>query len=119
MIGAVSVPGSDSTVFTPVLRQGQRYRLRATGIWLSNPTHGQDAFADFLFADPTTFTTTFQGIRLGLSVGGGSPNGWGAYTTTHVYERTVTGQGAALSLRCNDVVHADNSGTVLVEVFCA
>ena len=60
---AADVPGRDegrcrqrsatvATVSTTVLTQGQRYRLRASGFWTSNATHGQDAFADFEFADP-------------------------------------------------------------------
>jgi hypothetical protein len=118
-VGAVSVPGTGALYFTPVLKLSQRYRLRASGAWTSNLTNGQDAFADFPIADPTVHTKFFAGVRLGLSVGGGSPDGWGSYTPSHVYEREVIGQGAALSLRCNDVVHADNSGTVEVEVFCA
>jgi hypothetical protein len=118
-LGAVSVPATGATVTTPVLLQGQRYRLRASGFWLSNATHGQDAFADFEIAAPTKVVTTFQGVRLGLSVDGGNTDLWGSYTTNHVYEREVVGQGAALSLRCSDVVHADNSGAVLVEILCA
>ena len=118
-VGAVSVPATGATVQTPVLLQGQRYRLRASGFWSSNATNGQDAFADFPFANPAAFVTTFQGVRLGLSVDGGSADVWGSYTTNHVYEREVTGQGVALSLRCSDKVHTDNSGAVLVEVLCA
>ena len=118
-IGAVSVPATGVSVNTPVLVAGQRYRLRASGFWASNATNGQDAFADFPFADPTKFTTTFEGVRLGLSVNGGSPDQWGSYNTGHVYEQVVVGQGAALSLRCSDAVFTDNSGSVLVEILCA
>ena len=118
-IGATSVPGSGAVVTTRVLEQGRRYRLRASGFWGSNATHGQDAFADFPFADPNDPVTTHEGVRLGLSVDGGSPGQWGNYNKFHVYEREVTGQGAALSLKCNDVFHTDNSGAVLVEILCA
>ncbi len=118
-VDAVGVPGTGASVTTRVLDQGRRYRLRASGFWSSNATNGQDAFADFPFADPDSPVTEFEGVRLGLSVDDGSPDEWGSYTTDHVYEQQVTGQGAALSLHCNDVVHADNSGLVLVEVFCA
>ena len=118
-VGAVSVPGSGASVSTPVLSPGQRYRLRASGFWTSNATHGQDAFADFLLADPAVVVTTFAGVRLGLAVDGGSADGWGSYSPTHGYEREVVGQGAALSLRMTDLVHTDNSGSVLVEVLCA
>ena len=117
--GAVSVPGTGATVTTPVLVAGQRYRLRASGFWSTNATRGLDAFADFAFADPTTPVTIFEGVRLGLSVDGGSADLWGSYTTGHVYEREVVGQGVALSLRCSDLIHTDNSGSVLVEVLCA
>lgn len=116
--GAVSVPATGASVKTPVLVAGQRYRLRASGFWSSNATHGSDAFADFEFANPAAIVTTFEGVRLGLSVDGGNVDGWGSYTTNHVYEREVVGQGVALSLRCSDVIHTDNSGSVLVEVLC-
>lgn len=117
--GAVSVPATGASVKTPVLVTGQRYLLRASGFWSSNATHGSDAFADFEFANPAAIVTTFEGVRLGLSVDGGNIDGWGSYTTNHVYEREVVGQGVALSLRCSDVIHTDNSGSVLVEVLCA
>ena len=118
-IGSVSVPATGTMVSTPILIAGQRYRLRASGFWSSNATHGQDAFADFAFATPATPVTTFQGVRLGLEVDGGSPDFWGSYSTGHVYEREIVGQGRAVTLRCSDVVFTDNSGTVLVDVFCA
>jgi hypothetical protein len=117
-VGAVAVPGTGATVNTPVLKQGRRYLLRASGFWASNATRGQDAFADFEFADHGNRETNAGGVRLGLAVNGGSPNEWGSYTPTHVYTREVTGQGAALALRCNDLVHSDNSGIVMVEVLC-
>jgi hypothetical protein len=117
-IGSVSVPASGAAVSTPVLAQGQRYRLRATGFWKTNATHGNDAYAAFNIGAPDVPVLTFQGVRLGLSVDGGSPDQWGSYTTSHIYEREVTGQGTALSLRYTDPVTADNSGSLLVEVIC-
>jgi hypothetical protein len=115
----VSVPSSGSTVSTPVLAAGQRYRLRASGFWNTNPQYGNDAFAALAFANPNAPETTYQNVRLGLSVDGGSPDQWGNYTTSHIYERQIIGQGAALSLRFTDPVPADNSGSLLVEIFCA
>lgn len=118
-VGSVSVPATGTVVSTPVLAAGQRYRLRASGFWSSNATHGQDAFADFALATPAVPVTTFQGVRLGLEVDGGSADFWGSYSTGHVYEREIVGQGRAITLRCSDAVFTDNSGTVLVDVFCA
>ncbi len=118
-VGSVTVPATGSAVNTPVLVAGQNYRLRATGFWTSNATHGQDAFADFELANPTVSVTTFQGTRLGLAVNGGTIDGWGSYNTNHVYERTLAGQGTAVSLAMSDVVFTDNSGSVTVDIFCA
>ena len=119
VIGSVSVLATGATVNTPVLAQGQRYRLRASGFWSTNAVTGNDAFAAFAFATPSVPGTTYQGVRLGLSVNGDSPDQWGSYNTSHIYERQVTGQGAALSLRYTDPVPADNSGSLLVDIFCA
>jgi hypothetical protein len=116
--GSVSVPATGATVNTPVLAQGQVYRLRASGFWNSNVTTGNDAFAAFTFANPGVPGTTYEGIRLGLSVNGDSPDQWGSYNTSHIYERQVTGQGAALSLRYTDPQTSDNSGSLLVDIFC-
>lgn len=118
-IGSVNVPANGSAVSTPVLTAGQRYRLRANGFWYTNPSYGQDAFASFALANPSAPNTTYQGVRIGLSVDGGSPDQWGSYHITHNYERDVVGQGKGLSLRYTDPVTTDNSGTLLVEVICA
>ena len=120
-VGAVSVPATGGTVSTPVLASGQKYRLRATGFWITNATHGNDATADFLLANPADLANVvkiFNGVRLGLSVDGGSPDVWGEYNVAHTYEREVTGTGAALTLKYTDPITTDNSGSLSVEVFC-
>jgi hypothetical protein len=117
--GAVSVPATGAAVSTPVLIAGQRYRLRASGFWNTNANDGNDAAAAFPFANPNAPVLTTDGIRVGLAVDDGSPDVWGAYTTSHIYEMTVTGQGRALSLRYTDPITTDNSGSLLVDVFCA
>jgi hypothetical protein len=118
-VGSVSVPANDTTVNTPVLNAGQRYRLRAVGFWLTNATFGNDAFAAFPLANPNAPETTFQGVRLGLSVNGGSPDQWGTYNANHTYEQQITGQGGSVTLRFTDPVPADNSGSLTVDIFCA
>ena len=85
-VGAVSVPATGVAVNTPVLTQGQRYRLRASGFWNTNATDGNDAVAAFPFANPNAPVLTTDGVRVGLAVDGGSPDLWGSYTTTHLYE---------------------------------
>jgi hypothetical protein len=117
-IGSVTVPANGTAVNTPVLKAGQNFRLRATGFWTSNATHGQDAFADFELANPAKVVTTFQGTRLGLAVNGGNIDGWGSYNTNHVYERIIAGQGTSVALAMSDVVFTDNSGSVTVDIFC-
>jgi hypothetical protein len=63
--------------------------------------------------------TVADGVRVGLSVDNGSPDVWGAYTTSHIYEMTVTGQGRALTLHYADPITTDNSGSLLVDIICA
>jgi hypothetical protein len=117
-IGSVNVPATGATVTTPVLTAGQRYRLRASGFWVTNAQYGNDAFAAFPFANPNAPELTYNNVRLGLSVDGGSPDQWGSYNAGHVYEREVTGTGAALSLKFTDPETNDNSGSLTVEIFC-
>lgn len=117
-IGTVSVPATGATVTTPVLINGQRYRLRATGFWSTNAVYGNDAFAAFKFATPQVPEKEFQGVRLGLSVDGGSPEQWGTYNPDHTYEMDVTGRGAPISLRFTDPITTDNSGSLVVDITC-
>lgn len=118
LIGSLTVPGTGATVKTPVLKQGRRYRVRASGYWRSNATRGQDAFADFSIVDPDTYTTNYEGVRLGLVFDNTNPDLWGGYDPGHKYERVVTGRGIALSMRSIDTDYADNSGSLFVEIFC-
>jgi hypothetical protein len=117
-VATVVVPATGTTVSSPALRRGQPYRLRAAGFWSTNATRGVDAFADFALANPNDVVTVFQGVRLGLEVDGGSPQQWGSYTLDHVYEQRVVGSGRPITFRHADVVHADNAGTLTVDVIC-
>ena len=85
-VANVQVPANGSIVTSPTLKKGQQYRLRANGFWNTNAQYGNDAFASFQFANPTTPVLTFQNVRIGLSVNGGSPDQWGV-TTAHMYEQ--------------------------------
>jgi hypothetical protein len=118
-IGSVSVPAIGSDVRTPVLAEGQRYYLRASGFWYTNATHGNDAFASFLLSNHGLSETTYQGVRLGLAVDDGSPDEWGSYHVTHLYEREVVGQGKTLKLQYTDPKTNDNSGSMTVDIVCA
>ncbi len=117
----VRVPASGATATTPVLRRGQRYRLRASGVVATNAVAGQDAEFGFLLAtpgDPNTLIDVFEGLDVGISIDGKAPN-WGPYNLAHTYETTVVGHGRAVTLQLLDTQHSDNSGSLTVEVFCA
>jgi hypothetical protein len=118
-VGSVKVPASGTLVSTPVLAQGQRYRLQASGYWNTNASYGADAFASFKFSNANEIETMYQNVRIGLSVNGGSPQEWGRYNVTHNYEREIVGQGAPLTLHYTDPVTSDNSGTLTVNIVCA
>jgi len=118
-VATVVVPANGEVAISPVvLRQGQRYRLRAVGFWSTNATRGVDAYADFALANNGDVVREFQGVRLGLEVDGGSPELWGPYNPSHVYERRVVGPGRVIAFRHADVVHADNAGRLDVDIFC-
>lgn len=119
LVASVIVPATGTAVSTPILKSGQRYRLRAVGFWSTNATFGNDAFAAFKYAQPDEIGETSGGVRLGLSLNGGSPNQWGEYNRDHIYVRQVTGDGAALTLEFSDENHDDNAGSLIVDVFCA
>jgi hypothetical protein len=118
-IGRVRVAATGADVRSPVLAQGQRYRLQATGFWYTNASHGNDAFASFQLTNPSVPITTYQGVRLGLSVDDRSPDEWGGYNITHNYEREVVGQGKTLKLQFTDPMTNDNSGSLTVDILCA
>ncbi|MEZ4565360.1 MAG: hypothetical protein R2853_21795 [Thermomicrobiales bacterium] len=118
-LGIVKVPATGAKVSTPALAAGQRYRLQANGYWNTNASYGADAFASFKFANSSDIATTYQGVRIGLAVDGGSPDAWGSYHITHNYEREITGKGAPLTLHYTDPVTSDNSGSLTVDVICA
>jgi hypothetical protein len=118
-IASVQVPANGTTVTSPVLKQGQRYRLRANGFWNTNAQYGNDAFAAFQFANPNTPELTYKNVRLGLSVNGGSPDQWGNYNTNHTYELQFTGQGQGVTFRFTDPETNDNSGSLTVSIECA
>jgi hypothetical protein len=118
-IDSVRVPANGGGVRSAVLAQGQRYYLRASGFWYTNATHGNDAFAAFRLGIDGAPITTYQGVRLGLSVDGGSPDEWGSYHVTHNYEREVVGQGKTLLLKYTDPVTTDNTGSLTVDIVCA
>jgi hypothetical protein len=118
-VGSVNVPATGPAVNTPVLVQDQRYRLQAAGFGFTDARIGNDAFAAFSIINPNETLTTIEGIRLGLSVDGGSPDQWGSYNPNHTYEQQVTGTGTALSLRFTQLVTPDSSGSLTVDLFCA
>jgi hypothetical protein len=118
-VGSVKVPATGAMVSTPTLAAGQRYRLQASGYWNTNASYGADAFASFKFANSNEIATTYQGVRIGLAVDGGSPDEWGSYHVTHLYEREITGKGAPMTLHYTDPVTSDNSGTLTVDIVCA
>jgi hypothetical protein len=114
----LSVPADGSVVSTPVLETGRRYLLRADGFWVTSGNENVDAFASYPAGNPSQPVLSKAGVRLGLSVDGGSPDLWGAYSLTHRYEMEVIGQGRPVSLMMFDSDYSENSRLLTVEVAC-
>lgn len=118
IVASLAVPATGGEVFTPALSKGQRYTLRAFGSWSTNATFQCDAVAAFQNGNPAVPHFNDNGVRLGLSLDGRSPDIWGAYSITHTYATSVVGKGRRLSLRMQDSGYTDNSGVLNVDVIC-
>lgn len=117
-VAFLSVPSDGTEIITPALARGQRYTLRASGFWSTNGDYFNDAAAAFHAADPRDVHLFHNGVRLGLSVDGDSPDLWGQYSFSHEYTTSVTGQGRGLALRMQDSVYTDNARLLNLEVVC-
>jgi hypothetical protein len=118
-IAYLAVPADGSAVLTPVLERGQPYILRASGYWSTNGDDMNDAVAAFPFANPREPVFFHNGIRLGLSVNGESPDIWGPYDLSHTYTTRWIGEGKRVSLWMLDSFYIDNARLLNVEVLCA
>ena len=107
-----------SQAFTPVLKEGQVYILRASGYWSTNGDYMCDAFAAFLWKDQRSPVMYHNGVRLGLAVDGLSPDLWGTYSQSHTYHQIVIGKGKPVSLQMLDSVYSDNGRHLYVDVLC-
>jgi hypothetical protein len=117
-LASIEVPADGSSVSTPRLEDGREYRLLAVGSWRTNDRDRNDAYAAYFPLSRFDPILEFAGVRVGLAVDDGSPDIWGDYNPNHLYEIWVTGKGDGLSLHYTDPAPADNSGTLLVEVYC-
>ena len=118
LFAEVSVLADGSRAFTPVLKEGQVYILRASGYWSTNGDYMCDAFAAFLWKDPRSPMMYHNGVRLGLAVDGLSPDLWGTYSQSHTYHQIVIGKGKPVSLQMLDSVYSDNGRHLYVDVLC-
>jgi hypothetical protein len=118
----LSVPADGSIVETPVLKKGQIYHLRADGWWGHGGEYANDAYARFRFAAPSEHTLFENGVRLGLSVNGNSPDLWGnspdSYDPSHRYTMALVGKDAPATLRMLDSDYSENHRLLTVEVVC-
>jgi hypothetical protein len=118
LFAELSVLADGSQTFTPVLKKGQVYVLRASGYWSTNGDYMCDAFAAFLWKDQRSPVMYNNGVRLGLWVDGLSPDHWGSYTQSHTYHFIVIGKGKPISLQMLDSVYSDNGRHLYVDVLC-
>ena len=143
-LARVKVSSDGSSVQTPRLENGRRYRLRVTGSVTGTaplfPEIGVDA--GYLFREDggdTIAKDSADGLDFGLWIDD-EPVAWGGYNANHVYERRVQGEGQKLALLLvteseselsqgasgqlsvrrliSTPVDFDFSGDLTVEIFC-
>ena len=140
-VGTVAVPTDGTVVTGPVLNLGTTYRLVASGTFIigtNAPVNGDAEYAfqnnagnDGFLQDGCN-NDPFNNADLAIYVdsGGGAhsrpaatPPYWisaatgpAVYNPGHVYFRTYTGTGGAISFDYSDCFYGDNSGTLTVEI---
>ena len=124
-IAFINVPSDGSIVETPVLKKGQIYHLRAEGWWAQGGEYANDAYARYRYHADAEYNLYENGVRLGISVNGQSPDLWGNsadpdenYKLNHRYTMALVGKDAPATLRVQDSNYNDNSRDLYVEVFC-
>jgi hypothetical protein len=124
VVAQLQVSANGTIIETPVLIQGQKYRVQAAGSAALSSQFGFDAEYIFANADPSQGTNADSGIDAGLSIDDPTADNdkspkWGAYNPNHVYETTYIGKGKPAQLRLHDGDYTDNSGSILVTFSCA
>ena len=124
-IAFISVPSNGTVVETPILENGQIYHLRAEGWWAQGGEYANDAYARYRYHAKNEYNLSENGVRLGISVNGHSPDLWGHsadpaenYNLAHEYTMALVGKGAPVTLRVQDSNYNDNGRDLYVEVFC-
>lgn len=124
-IAFISVPSDGSVVETPVLEKGQIYHLRAEGWWAQGGEYANDAYARYRYHAENEYNLSENGVRLGISVNGQSPDLWGHsanpaenYNLGHRYTMALVGRDAPVTLRVQDSNYNDNGRDLYVEVVC-
>jgi hypothetical protein len=140
-IGTVTVPTDGTVVTGPVLTLGSTYRLVASGtftIGASAPMNGDAEYAfqndagndGFLQDGCANDPFTNADLAIYVDAGGGAhsrppatpPNwisavtGTPVYNPAHLYFRSYSGRGGAISFDYSDCFYGDNSGTLTVEI---
>ena len=124
-IALISVPSDGSVVETPGLAKGQIYHLRAKGWWAQGGEYANDAYARYRYHAENEYNLSENGVRLGISVNGQSPDLWGHsanpadnYNLSHSYTMAIVGRDAPVTLRVQDSNYNDNGRDLYVEVVC-
>ena len=123
----VPVTLGSSVTSTTTLAQDVTYRLRASGTFFI----GGPGFADAEYAFNTSFSQVLDhcfnspdATDLGIAVNDPLQTRlvrkqpvWGSFQQSHVYTTDFVGLGAPIMLNYHDCGHADNSGSLKVEIF--
>ena len=103
-----------------VLASGVNYQLEASGTFYYNSA-GDWADAEWYQISGVPVKGDTQGSKpyvLDISINGYAQNtDWGAYQSSHVYDKDWTGADASLTFSIYDSAYSDNSGSITVKIF--
>lgn len=115
----INVPSGGTTVFSPILENGQGYKVTVTGTIKYALGLDPNAIADAEWAETTVLGipgwTNPENAHMELLLNGQDID-WGPYSVEHIYTTEVLGNGFGLSFRISDDYYLDNEGYLIVKI---
>ncbi|MFA4873372.1 MAG: SdrD B-like domain-containing protein [Patescibacteria group bacterium] len=122
-VETLSVDSSNGAGMTTsnILGIGESYLVRVSGTYTAGDSITADAKysvrpPNALWTDSVQNYEVYGPALLDLQIDGASPN-WGSYNANHVYWYPLTGAGATLNFKVNDIYYPGNSGFFTVTLY--
>ena len=117
--GQLNNPAPDAGEMSKTLANGVEYFVKVSGT--AQWSNQSDDVFDAEYSSKDNFNTVLESdFQHDLLIDGAGRNDdadWGAYNSAHVYGQSIMGMGNPVQFSVYDNNHADNSGSLAVEIF--